>query len=48
MDSQVKNSRYNRVLNIENEYRLLKKLSSEIKILLINNVVITAANISSY
>lgn len=48
MDSQVKNSRYNRVLNIENEYRLLKKLSSEIKILLINNVVITAANINSY
>ena len=48
MDSQVKNSRYNRVLNIENEYRLLKKLSSEIKILLINNVVITATNINSY
>ena len=47
MDSQVKSLHYNWWLNFENGYQLLKKLSSEVKILQIDDVIITGATINN-
>ena len=47
MDSQVKSFHYNWWLNFENGYQLLKKLSSKVKILQIDDVIITGATINN-
>lgn len=47
MTSQVKSSRYNRWLNVDNDYQLIKELKNGIRILLIDDVVTTGATINS-
>tara|TARA_B100001094_G_scaffold118270_1_gene114042 strand:+ start:1839 stop:2504 length:666 start_codon:yes stop_codon:yes gene_type:complete len=47
MTSQVKSSRYNRWLNVDNDYKLIKELKNGIRILLIDDVVTTGATINS-
>jgi ComF family protein len=47
LNSQVKSSRYQRWLNVDNEYKLIKELDYNTKILLIDDVVTTGATINS-
>lgn len=47
MNSQIKSSRYERWLNVENEYQLIKELKYDTKILLVDDVITTGATINS-
>ena len=47
MNSQIKSSRYERWLNVENEYQLTKELKYDTKILLVDDVITTGATINS-